>query len=98
MLKTLFNKVAILKALLKTDVNTGVFCEIFKIFKNTFILENSSSGYFWRLTRIFKGVQRKTGATVRDKYQIQLEKSICCSKNQYLSEEDKSWIFFLLLF
>ena len=34
-------------------------CEICEIFKNTSFLQNSSSGCFWRLTRIFKGVRAK---------------------------------------
>ena len=34
-------------------------CEICEIFKNNSFLKNSSSGCFWRLTRIFKGVRIK---------------------------------------
>ena len=38
MLESLFNKVAVagLEALLKIDCNTGFFCEVCEIFKNTF--------------------------------------------------------------
>ena len=39
-LKSLFNKVAGLQALLKWDFNTGVSCEYCEIFKKSFIIEH----------------------------------------------------------
>ena len=45
----------------------------------------------------------KTGATVSDKYQVQLKKSICYRRNQYLRERDnflipESFYFSILSF
>ena len=42
-------------------------------------LQKSSSGFLWGLTGAFTK-ELKTGATVSNKYQIQLKKSICCSE------------------
>ena len=36
----------------------------------------------------------KTGATISDKYQIKLKKTICCCQNQQLSEGDNSRYFY----
>ena len=40
------------------------------------------------LTRVFKErVRENNGAIVSDKYQIQLQKSICCCKNQHFGDK-----------
>ena len=60
------------KALLKRNLNAGGFVK-FAYFKEHLVLQNSSCGCFWRLTRI-------TGPTVNDKYQIQLKKVFSVAK------------------
>ena len=80
MLETLFDKVAILKTLLKKDFNTCVFPWNLQNFYEHLFLQNSSSGCFWRLTRISKESGTKTGPSVSDKYQIQLKKVFSVAK------------------
>ena len=44
--------------------------------------KNSFSGYLWGLTRVFKGVQKKTGATVSNKDHIQQKNVFAATKIQ----------------
>ena len=77
-LETLFNKVAILKALLKSS------CEICKIFKNILKIPVALSGVS---LEFLKESGMKTGATVSDKYQIQVKKKYLMSVSRKLAPQ-----------
>ena len=92
MLESLFNKVAGLKSCnsVKKRPQHRCFPVKFAKFLRTSFLQNSSnssSDCFWGLTLVFKEVRNKTGATVSNKYLIQLEKRICYGENQHLSDK-----------
>ena len=70
----------------KIEVYTNVFLWNLQNFYEHLIQQSISSGCFWGLTHILKGVRNKNRATVSGKYLIHLKKSDYYCENQHHSD------------